>query len=216
MPTSPLSESPLSTQPSIATDPDSLSTRSCCSLASLAMPILTTITVIAVCTAVFYAGRSSQLQSLQENRFDRLPLVHASATANMGEKYSIATGQVSDDSEGFFMLDHNSGLLQCIVIYPRSGRFLGQFSVNVGDALGTSGKGGNYLIVTGGVNFPRASNRPTAPSVIYVLDTVSGNFACYGIPFDRGAVSTNRPQQREMVLINSGSASTTPDRDKLR
>jgi len=216
MPTSPLPKSPLSAQQTMATGPNSLGSRSCCSLRSLAMPILTTITVISVCTAIFYAGRSSQLQSLQENRFDSLPLALATATANVGGKYSIATGQVDDDAEGFFMLDHNSGLLQCVAIYPRTGRFLAQFSVNVSEALGTSGKGGDYLIVTGQASFPRASNRPAAPSVIYVLDTVSGNYACYGIPFDRGAVASNRPQQGGMVLLTTGSASTIPDRDKLR
>ncbi len=182
----------------------------------MAMPILSTITIVAVCAAVFYAGRASQLESLHDNTFHTLPLVNASATANMAEKYSIATGQVSDEAEGFFVLDHNSGLLQCNVIYPRTGRFMAQFSVNIGDALGTSGKGGNYLIVTGSVQFQRASNRPAAPTVVYVLDTTSGTYACYGIPYDRGATTAGRPQQRDMVLINTGSASAVPDRDKLR
>lgn len=192
------------------------SSRSCCSLQSLLLPILSSVTVIAVCTAVYYAGRNSQLESLRENSFDALPLVNASASANVGEKYSIATGSVSDDAEGFFVLDHNSGLLQCSVIYPRSGRFMGHFSVNIGDALGTAGKGGNYLVVTGQASFPRASNRPAAPTIVYVLDVTTGNFACYGIPYDRGAETSNRPQQRDMILINTGSASAVPDRDQLR
>jgi hypothetical protein len=180
------------------------------------LPILSTITVIAVCTAVYYAGRNSQLESLQENSFNMLPLVNASASANVDEKYSIATGHVSDDAEGFFVLDHNSGLLQCNVIYPRTGRFMAQFSVNIGDALGTAGKGGNYLVVTGQATFPRASNRPAAPTIVYVLDVKTGNYACYGIPYDRGAETSNRAQQRDMILINTGSASAVPDRDKLR
>ncbi len=188
----------------------------CCSLQSLAMPVLSTITIIAVCTAVFYAGRNSQLESRQEDSFNMLPLVNASASANVGEKYSIATGQVSEDAEGFLVLDQNSGLLQCTVIYPRSGRFMAQFSINIGDALGTSGKGGSYLMVTGQASFPRASNRPVAPTVVYVLDVKSGNYACYGIPYDRGAETANRAQQREMILINTGSANAVPDRDKFR
>ena len=200
-----------------STDTPRIETASaCCSLQSMAMPILSTITIVAVCTAVFYAGRASQLESLNDNAFRGLPLVNASATANMAEKYSIATGQVSDEAEGFFVLDHNSGLLQCNVIYPRTGRFMAQFSVNVGDALGTSGKGGNYLIVTGSAQFPRASNRPAAPTIVYVMDTTSGTYACYGIPYDRGATTAGRPQQRDMVLINTGSASAVPDRDELR
>ena len=156
------------------------------------------------------------MESLRENSFQALPLMNASASANMSEKYSIATGQVSEDAEGFFVLDHNSGLLQCTVIYPQTARFLAQFSVNVGEALGTTGKAGNYLIVTGGASFPRASNRPASPTVVYVLDTTTGTYACYGIPFDQGAAQRNRPQQRDMVLINTGSASAVPDRDELR
>ncbi len=194
--------------------------RACCSFGSIAqsvaMPILSMVTVIAVCTAVFYAGRNSQLESLHENSFNQLPLVNASASAHVPEKYSIATGQVSDDAEGFFVLDHNSGLLQCTVIYPRSGQFMAQFSVDVGEALGTSGKGGNYIMVTGQATFPRASNRPAAPTIAYILDAASGNFACYGVPFDRGAATANRPQQQKMILINTGSASAIPDREKLR
>jgi hypothetical protein len=179
-------------------------------------PLLTTTTIIAVCTAVFYAGRNSQLESLQQRGLDGWPLTNASAAANLSEKYSIATGSVSDDAEGFFVLDHNSGLLQCNVIYPRTARFMAQFSTNIGEALGTAGKGGNYLIVTGQANFPRASNRPAAPTIVYVLDTATGNFACYGVPFDQGATASNRPQQRELVLLETGSASAIPDRDKLR
>ncbi len=211
-----MSHPSVSDQDSAVAESEIVRSQSCCSLQSLATPLLTTITLISLCTAVFFAGRNSQLESLQSNRFDSLPLVNASASANLGEKFSIATGQVSDDSEGFFVLDHNSGLLQCSVIYPRTGRFLALFSVNVGDALGTSGKGGNYLLVTGQASFPKASNRPAAPTIAYVLDTTTGNYACYGIPFDHGAVTANRPQQREMVLINTGSASAIPDRDKLR
>ncbi len=47
---------------------------------------------------------------------------NANLSAVVSEKFSIATGPVADDSEGFFMLDHNSGLLQCQVIYPRLGQ----------------------------------------------------------------------------------------------
>lgn len=200
--------------------PNLAASRPCCSLGSItqsiAMPLLSMVTVIAVCAAVFYAGRNSQLESLHQDSFHTLPLVQASASATAAEKYSVATGQVSEESEGFFVLDHNSGLLQCTVIYPRSGQFLGSFSVNVGEALGTSGKGGNYLMVTGQASFPKASNRPASPTVVYVLDTASGNYACYGIPFDRGMLAANRPQQRPMILINTGSASAVPDRDQLR
>ena len=128
----------------------------------------------------------------------------------------MATGTVSDESEGLFVLDHNSGLLQCSVIYPRSGQFLGRFTTNVAETLGTGAKGGQYIMVTGQANFPRASNRPAAPTVLYVMDSASGNYACYGVPFDQTAVPRNQPQQGLLVLIGVGSANPLVDRDDLR
>ena len=143
------------------------------------------------------------------------PFIGATASAT-SEKYSIATGDISEDSEGLFVLDHNSGLLQCSVIYPRVGQFMASFSTNVAEALGTGGKGGEYIMVTGHVEFPRASNRPAASTVAYVMDTATGNYACYGIPFDHTLVARNQPQQGLMVLISTGSANPVIDRDKLR
>ena len=88
--------------------------------------------------------------------------------------------------------------------------------MNVAEALGTGAKGGQYLMLTGRVQFPRASNRPAASTVVYVMDSATGNYACYGIPFDHTAVARNQPQQGLMVLIATGSANPVIDRDDLR
>lgn len=144
-----------------------------------------------------------------------LPLINATGAVT-SEKFSMATGNVSDEAEGLFVLDHNSGLLQCTVIYPRSGQFMARFSINVAETLGTGAKGGKYLMVTGRTNFPRASNRPAAATVVYVMDSTTGNYACYGIPFDHTAVPRNQPQQGLLVLIGAGSANPLVDRDDLR
>ncbi|MEM9828927.1 MAG: hypothetical protein AAF958_20235, partial [Planctomycetota bacterium] len=143
------------------------------------------------------------------------PLMDA-ASAVVSDKFSVATGPVSEDGDGFFMLDHNSGLLQCQVIYPRTGLIGATFQTNVGEALGTGGKGGDYLMLTGRVNFPRASNRPAGNCVVYVMDTTTGSFACFGVPFNNVMVNSNRPQQGAMVLIARGSANPLIDRDNFR
>jgi hypothetical protein len=143
------------------------------------------------------------------------PLIQATASV-ISEKYSMATGDVADDAEGLFVLDHNSGLLQCSVVYPRSGQFMARFSVNVAEALGTGAKGGQYMMVTGRAQFPRASNRPAAQTLVYVMDSATGNFAAYGIPFDHTAVARNQAQQGLMVLVATGSANPVVDRDALR
>jgi hypothetical protein len=199
----------------------------CCSLArftspAVVIPALAVITIVAICAAAYFAGRSSAVASSdavsavgQQAWLDNLPLINA-ATAASSEKFSIATGPVSQEAEGLFVLDNNSGLLQCRVIYPRVGAFRAQFTANVAEALGAGGKGGSYIMVTGRVDFPRASNRPAAIGVVYVMDTASGNYACYGIPFDQTAVPNNRPQQGALIVIGQGSANPVIDRDNLR
>jgi hypothetical protein len=144
------------------------------------------------------------------------PATVDATAAVSSEKYSMATGPVGDESEGLFVLDHNSGLLQCSIIYPRMARFLGLFTVNVGDALGTGGKGGSYIMVTGQADFPRTNANPVATTVAYVLNTATGKFAAYAIPFDRTMVNAGRPQQGTMILLNSGDANPVIDRDAIR
>lgn len=181
------------------------------------------VAVAALAAVAFVAGRwtnhndvPSELANVDWEAMG-LPPINAVATVT-SEKYSMATGFVSEDVEGLFVLDHNSGLLQCNALYPRNPQlgFAGRYSINVADALGTGGKAGEYVMVTGVVDFPRASNRPAAGTVIYVMDTATGNYACYGIPFDRVAMNGNRPQQGTLVLIASGSANPIIDRDNLR
>ena len=72
------------------------------------------------------------------------------------------------------------------------------------------------MMLTGRAAFPRASNRPAASTVVYVIDSASGNYACYGIPFDRVAMNANRAQQGALVLISTGTANPVIDRDNLR
>ena len=187
----------------------------CCENSSLWMSCLATAALVAIGVAAFLAGRLTTASNETPSMETPLPLINATAAVS-SEKYSMATGDVSDDAEGLFVLDHNSGLLQCSVIYPRRGQFMARFSVNVAEALGTGAKGGQYMMVTGRAQFPRASNRPAASTVVYVMDSATGNYACYGIPFDHTAVARNQPQQGLLVLIAAGSANPLVDRDDLR
>ena len=146
----------------------------------------------------------------------QFPATVDATSAVSSEKYSMATGLVGDEAEGLFVLDHNSGLLQCTVMYPRMGQFMGLFTVNVGEALGTAGKGGSFIMVTGNADFPRASNRPVATTLVYVLNTATGNFIAYAIPFDRTLVNSGRPQQGTLIPMGTGQANPVVDRDALR
>ncbi|KAA1257673.1 hypothetical protein LF1_01610 [Rubripirellula obstinata] len=183
----------------------------CCpGLMKFSFSAMAVLTAISIASAAYFAGISRS-----ETDIANLPILEATSAVT-SDGFSMATGAVSEDADGLFVLDHNSGLLQCNVIYPRVGRFMAQFSINVADAIGASGKGGKYMMLTGRADFPRASNRPAAGTVVYVIDSATGNYACYGIPFDRVAMNANRVQKGALIWIASGSANPVVDRDNMR
>lgn len=178
---------------------------------------LTVVTLASVFVAAYYAGQTHALRrsaSTSDAAQWQLPTLDAAAAVS-SEKFSMATGFVSNNAEGLFVLDHNSGLLQCTVMYPRVGKFLGLFTVNVHDALGTD-KNAEYMMTTGLVDMPSSNNNPLASSVIYVLNTSNGQYACYYIPFNRTMMNSNQPQQGMMRLLATGSADPVIDRDAIR
>lgn len=199
---------------------------SCCSLAGLtsrlgsrgvAMPAMLAVTLFALAAAGYFAGVASGLKNNSQHASASDSLVFPATIDATGavasENYSIATGLVSEEAEGFFVLDHNSGLLQCSVFYPRVGKFLGNFTGNAGELVGAGGKGGSYMMVTGQADMTRGGRGgQIAPTLVYVLNTANGNFAAFAIPFDRQASVTGRPQQAGLIPMGTGTASTVPTR----
>ena len=187
----------------------------CCGgLRRFAWVAMAVVTVGSIATAAYFAGRSQSTLS-EQALAGAFPTIEAS-TAATSEKFSMATGVLGGDAEGVFVLDHNSGLLQCSVMYPRTRTFGAIFTINVADALATGGKGGQYIMVTGLSGFTSSSNNPAGASLVYVLDTATGNYACYGVPFNRSFMNTGRPQQGVLQLIATGTANPLLDRDSLR
>ena len=196
--------------------------KACCSIGRWALPATLLVAITAVVIAAFFAGRSSAdrervdaYAALLAQAGTQFPAVNATATAT-SEKFTIATGTVSQESEGFFVLDHNSGLLTCNVVYPRLGRFGAQYSTNVAEVLGTAGKGGQYIMVTGSVDFPSNNANPAGSCMVYVMDSATGNFAAYYVPFNRTMISSGRAQKGQLVLREKGTANPLIDRDNLR
>lgn len=188
----------------------------CCNLSRAVAPLLLTVTVASLTVAAYFVGRNAGSDDKQESVRWNLPAIDATASAT-SEKFSIATGVVSAEAEGFFVLDHNSGLVQCNVLYPRmGGQILAQFTGNVMEGLGAGGKGGQYIMVTGQADFPTSSNNPAGSCVLYVLDTSTGNFAYYGVPFNRVTMNAGRKQNKALVLLGRGTANPLIDRDSLR
>ncbi|MCA9217327.1 MAG: hypothetical protein KDB27_29865 [Planctomycetales bacterium] len=133
--------------------------------------------------------------------------LHADSAAS-NESFAMATGLVDQDVEGLFTLDYFSGELQCVVLNRRTGKFNGQFKTNVTADLGV-GQNSKYLLATGRVNSP---GRQGGNSVVYVMDTTSGNFAAYGVPWRVDLSSRGQPQTGILALIDVGRARNTPIR----
>ncbi|TVP97486.1 MAG: hypothetical protein EA381_14915 [Planctomycetaceae bacterium] len=143
-----------------------------------------------------------------------LPILDATAAVS-SERYSIATGIISDESEGFFVLDHSTGILQCRVYSPRMEAFNATYTANVAEALAVGGKGGGYLMITGVADMTRGRRAAQiAPLVVYVLHTATGNYGAFAVPFDRQAAVSGRPQVGTLIPIPTGmgTASVLPTR----
>ena len=186
------------------------------------VPILSVVTLGSLFAAAYFAGQTQALRQSAQARSGQtanrsgwqLPALDATAAVT-SEKFSMATGFVSNNSEALFVLDHNSGLLQCSVMYPRMGKFLGLFTVNVHDALG-SDKNAQYMMTTGQVDLPSSTSNPFASSTVYVLNTSTGMYACYAIPYSQTMMNSSKPQQGFLKLVTTGSADPIVDRDAIR
>jgi hypothetical protein len=89
------------------------------------------------------------------------------------------------------------------------------FRANVLNDLGVDpAKKPKYLMTTGAINFPRGATaaRP-GNSVVYVLETTTGNYAAYGIPWRRELAATGRLQTAALVLLDVGMARTAALRE---
>jgi hypothetical protein len=151
----------------------------------------------------FWLGR----QDRNDDTALRELLLRAS-TSHGGKTMAMATGPI-DESEGLFVLDYLTGELNCFVINPRSnGKFNARFTTNVVAHLGVKEKKTpDYVMVTGGMDFLRgaAQSRP-ANCVVYVADANTGNFAAFGLEWNRTAAAQARPQAGALILLDVGKA----------
>lgn len=183
----------------------------------LACGTMACVSIVSLAAAGFFAGISSAGRA--DRQFDAnafpfpMPKTIDAVGSVSSEKYSIATGVISEEAEGFFVLDHNSGIVQCSVFYPRVGKFMASYTGNAGELVGAGGKGGSYLMVTGQADMTRGGRPGTlAPTLLYVLNTASGNYGVFSIPFDRQALAQGRPQQGLMIPMGTGTAAVVPTR----
>lgn len=129
------------------------------------------------------------------------------AAATNSDSFAVATGAIDSDVEGFYTLDFLTGQLQCVVMY-RSGKFGGIFTGSIlKDLPQAAGKKPHYLMVTGTANFPGQVGQTTpARSVVYILDTTSGKFACYSLAWNSNNANATIPQQGTFIPLDGGVA----------
>lgn len=135
--------------------------------------------------------------------------LHADAATQNGA-FAMAVGPMDDDVEGVCILDFLTGELTVTVMDTRNAKFNALFKANVIKDLGIDQtKRPQYLMATGRVDFPRGVNvaRP-GHSLVYVLDTTSGTYAAYGMPWRRELASAGRTQAGNLTLLDLGKART--------
>ena len=187
---------------------ESTSRARCCNGSLVAYGVFAGIALSMMVGTAFWLGRESASSQSTWNGIarDKVPadLLAASATHG-GTNMAVCTAQVGDDAEGFFALDFITGDLKGWVYYPKMGRFGGLFMTSVKQQLGQS-KNPEYLLVSGGTFGARlVGNVKLAQSLIYVVDTRSGQFAAYSAPWNSAMEnSSGTPQVSQMILMDGG------------
>ena len=131
-----------------------------------------------------------------------LPIAHA-VSANSDETFAVCTAPIDGSTEGFFMLDFQTGDLSGGVLSQATGTFTGAYRCNVLTDLGFepgAAKQPRFLLVSGMSNLRRSPAGPLGQSALFVTDSSTGRTAAYGIPWS--------PQQAqkgftsELVLLD--------------
>ncbi len=135
----------------------------------------------------------------------RIPPEVLRATATHGgANLAVATGPVSEESDGIFFLDYITGNLQCWVYNPRIQQFGARFETNITRELPAT-KNAEYLLVTGAAQpGPTASNARPGGCLVYVVDVKSGLFAAYTMPWTRAAETSGQTQQGPLIFVQGG------------
>ncbi len=143
-----------------------------------------------------------------------LPAELQAVASSSASTFAIATGQISD-SEGIFFLDFLTGDLQCAVLY-KNGGWGAKFVANVFLDLDINAtKKPHFLMVTGENTFARgAGGGQPGRSVVYVVDSTTGSFAVYLVPWNRQAEATLTPQAGNLVVLQKGRARNLQIRDQ--
>ncbi len=168
---------------------------------------------------VFASADSAEAKLENSHRANVEQMILNADGATRGKAMSLATGRVSAEVEGLFVLDHLTGSLSCIILSPRTGEASGLYSTNVTNDLGAVKAGGqqDYLMATGYIDVMggrQGQNRP-AECVVYVADGNTGQVAAYSMLYNRTALENGQEQGGALNLLwQGGSRPNTARRDQ--
>jgi len=167
---------------------------------------------VGVILAMFAVAGGVVGYQLRENTIE----IPVQATASTwSESLCAATGPIDEEVEELYTLDAVTGDLQCAVLNPRTTLFAGVFRTNVlADLQIDATKKPNYLLLTGQVTFTgQSGNTRPGNSVVYVIDSTSGRFAAYGVPWQRALSTRGQMQTGQLRVLDSGTARNVMIRD---
>jgi hypothetical protein len=162
----------------------------------------------------FYLGQSTNgisavnaeqaaLQAQFEEMQRTVPLRLAADSAAGGKTISVATGSITAELDGVFILDHLTGGLQCWILNSDGG-VGGIYVADVGLALGLDKGDPDFVMATGDFFVRSGGNRKIANTICYVGEGKSGKMAGFGLTYDKAGVQRGAVQQGELNMVCSG------------
>ncbi|MFN9245824.1 MAG: hypothetical protein ACK6DS_02000, partial [Planctomycetota bacterium] len=131
-------------------------------------------------------------QAAGNSLVDQLPQVLHADSASGGKTVSTATGRLDENTECLFVLDHQTGVLSCLIINPRTATTGGVYVANVATQLQLDKLGDlDFVMVTGynafGIAGVGGILRP-ASCLCYVVEGNSGRAVAYSLSYNRTAL----------------------------
>jgi len=163
----------------------------------------------------FYLGRSTvspnvnsiqqaQLQAEYDEMQRTLPLRMAADSASGGKTISMATGTITGDADGLFILDHMTGILQCWLLNSRTGTVGGIYVADVGKALGLDKGDPDFVMTTGDFFVRSGGNLKAANTICYVGEGKSGKVAGFSLAYNKQGIQQGAVQKGELNMVCSG------------
>ena len=124
----------------------------------------------------------------------------------MNDSLSMATGSITAEVEGLWLLDHETGQLQCWLLSPRTGAVAAVFTTNVANDLETSKGKPEYVMTTGNFFFTggRVGGLTPALTICYIANTTSGVVAGYSVNVNRTQIQRGLKQGGELRKVCTG------------